>query len=86
MDQHDLLTVNSKCIAIALDHLSADERDTILPYYRGLETYAAYRPKLALTADIIDLGEHLMTRRVQEAGRYQRTGCNARSASIGGRK
>lgn len=67
MNQHDLLTVNSKCISLALDHLSAEERDTILPYYRGLETYTACRPELALTADIVDLGEYQMTRRVQDA-------------------
>ncbi len=67
MNQPDLLTVNSKCISIALDHLSAEERDTILPYYRGLETYTACRPKLALTADVVELGEYQMTRRIREA-------------------
>lgn len=79
--EHDLLTVNSKCIALALEQLSAEERDTILPYYRGLETYAACRQKLALTADIVDLGEYQMTRRVQDTVIERR-----RAAIAGARK
>ena len=80
--EHDLLTVNSKCISIALDRLSAEERDTILPYYRGLETYAACRPKLALTADIVDLGEYQMTRRVQNAVVERRRAAIARTRKL----
>lgn len=81
MSQHDLLSVNSKCIAIALEHLSADERDIILPYFRGLETYAACRPTMALSAEVVDLEDYQRTRRVQAAVISQR-----RAAIAGTRK
>jgi hypothetical protein len=81
MNEPDLLIVNSKCIAIALDRLSAEERDIILPYFRGLETYAACRPKMTLTADVVDFEDYQRTRRVQAAVLEQR-----RSALAGTRK
>ncbi|RVO68369.1 hypothetical protein [Sinorhizobium meliloti] len=82
MNEPDLLIVNSKCIAIALDRLTAEERETILPYYRGLETYAACRPKMALTADVIDFDDYQRTRRVQEAVLEQRRSAIARTRKL----
>lgn len=57
---------------MSLGQLSAEERDVMLPYLRGLETYVACRPQRVLTADVIDFDDYLRTKRVQKAVVEQR--------------
>ncbi len=67
---------------MSLGRLSADERDVVIPYLRGLETYAACQPTMTLAADVIDLADYQRTRRVQAAVLEQRRAAIASARKI----